>query len=99
MQCRKWRRRIPVYFDIIDLMAVPVCDANSIIHWLHKAMEARNYSAVESARDGRSVEIRALKPDNRSALASVVERSSKQSLYRRFFSVRRNFTDAQVDRF
>lgn len=63
------------------------------------AIEARNYSAAESTRDGRSVEIRALKPDDRNALASVVERSSTRSLYRRFFTVRRSFTEEQVDRF
>jgi RimJ/RimL family protein N-acetyltransferase len=61
--------------------------------------DAKNYSAVESTRDGRGIEIRALRPEDRTALAAVVERSSTRSLYRRFFSVRRNFTEEQVDRF
>jgi len=50
-------------------------------------IDAARYSAIETLRDGRRVEIRALRPEDRSALAAAVDRASTQSLYRRFFSV------------
>jgi ribosomal protein S18 acetylase RimI-like enzyme len=51
---------------------------------------------VETLRDGRQVEIRALKPDDQAGMMAAVERSSTQSLYRRFFGVKRHFTDKEV---
>ncbi len=60
---------------------------------------AENYSAIETARDGRRVEIRALRPDDRPALEAAVERASAHSLYRRFFAVRTMFTEEQADYF
>ena len=50
-------------------------------------------SAFETLRDGWRVEIRALRPDDRQALAATVGRTSAQSLYRRFFAVRRSFSE------
>jgi RimJ/RimL family protein N-acetyltransferase len=58
--------------------------------------EAANYSAIETMRDGRRVDIRALRPDDRADLAAAVERASPQSLYRRVFAVRRSFTEEEV---
>lgn len=46
-------------------------------------LEAAAYSAFETLRDGRRVEIRALRPDDRAGLIAAVGRSSGQSLYRR----------------
>jgi GNAT superfamily N-acetyltransferase len=37
-----------------------------------------------------------LTPDDRAGLMAAVERSSAQSLYRRFFGVKRHFTDNEV---
>jgi RimJ/RimL family protein N-acetyltransferase len=54
------------------------------------------YSAVEALRDGRRIEIRALTPDDRTALLSAVDRTSTESLYRRFFSARRRFTERET---
>jgi GNAT superfamily N-acetyltransferase len=62
-------------------------------------LEAANYSAVEMLRDGRRVEIRALRPDDRADLIAAVARSSGQSLYRRFFAVKRSFTASEIDFF
>jgi GNAT superfamily N-acetyltransferase len=62
-------------------------------------LEAANYSAFETLRDGRWVEIRALKPDDRADLIAAAARSSAQSLYRRFFAVRRNFTEPEIEFF
>ena len=61
--------------------------------------QAAAYSAVEKLRDGRSVTIRALKPEDRSAMLSAVGRVSAQSLYRRFFGPKRGFSEKEVDFF
>ena len=57
------------------------------------------YLAVEPLRDGRRLEIRALRPDDRDALVAAVDRASEESLHRRFFAVRRHFTEREVDFF
>jgi hypothetical protein len=60
-------------------------------------IQARDYSALETLRDGRMAEIRALRPEDRAGLLAAVGRSSNQSLYRRFFGFKRGFTDQEVD--
>ena len=62
-------------------------------------LEAAKYSAIEPLRNGRSVEIRALKPNDHTDLIAAVGRTSAQSLYRRFFGVRRNFTQQEIEYF
>jgi len=62
-------------------------------------LEAANYSAFETLRDGRRVEIRALRPDDRADLIAAVARSSAQSLYRRFFAVKRDFAEPEIEFF
>jgi RimJ/RimL family protein N-acetyltransferase len=57
---------------------------------------ASEYSAVEPLRDGRRVEIRALKPDDREGLVAAVGRTSDQSLYRRFFGAKRDFSEREI---
>jgi GNAT superfamily N-acetyltransferase len=61
--------------------------------------DAAKYSAFEALRDGRRLEVRALKPEDRNDLLAAVERTSSQSLYRRFFAVRRDFTAKEQDFF
>jgi RimJ/RimL family protein N-acetyltransferase len=58
--------------------------------------EAAEYSALEVLADGRPIEIRALKPGDRDALLAALGRASAQSLYRRFFGVRRGFTEQEI---
>ena len=60
------------------------------------ADDPSRYSARETLRDGRSIEIRALTPGDRDALLEAVGRMSDQSIYRRFFSSRTHFTDQEV---
>jgi GNAT superfamily N-acetyltransferase len=62
-------------------------------------LDAATYSAIEALRDGRRLEIRALRPEDRAGLIAAVKRTSSQSLYRRFFAVRREFTEQEVDFF
>ena len=59
-------------------------------------MEVAKYRAVETLRDGRRFSVRALKPDDRAGLLSAVSQSSAQSLYRRFFSPKRSFTEDEI---
>ena len=58
-------------------------------------VEPSNYSAVEKLRDGQRVEIRALKSQDRDDLIAAVGRTSSESLYRRFFAVRRHFSETE----
>ena len=59
-------------------------------------VEATTYSAVETLHDGRRVDIRALRPDDRAELLAAVGRTSPESLYRRFFTVKRGFTEQET---
>ncbi len=58
--------------------------------------QAAEYSAIELLRNGRRVEIRALRPQDRDDMLAAVGRTSAQSLYRRFFGVRRHFTEEET---
>jgi RimJ/RimL family protein N-acetyltransferase len=57
---------------------------------------AASFSAHDVLADSCRVEIRALRPDDRSALLAAIEQTSAQSLYRRFFGVRRAFTEQEI---
>jgi GNAT superfamily N-acetyltransferase len=59
-------------------------------------LEAAKYSAVELLRDGRRMEIRALRLDDQAELVAAVGRTSDQSLYRRFFGVKRDFSEKDI---
>lgn len=62
-------------------------------------MPVATFSAVETLRDGRRVEIRALRHEDRYGLEEAVSRASAESLRRRFFSVRRHFTEQEIEFF
>jgi GNAT superfamily N-acetyltransferase len=57
------------------------------------------YAADEVLRDGLRVHIRAARPDDGPALYAAFQRVSTQAAYRRFFTVRRSFTDAEIASF
>jgi GNAT superfamily N-acetyltransferase len=59
-------------------------------------LDAAKYSSVASLSDGRRLEIRALKQEDRSDFFEAFDRMSAGSLYRRFFSVRPNFSSQEV---
>jgi GNAT superfamily N-acetyltransferase len=61
--------------------------------------ETVKYSAVEAARDGRRIEIRALRTSDHDELLAAVDRTGPESLYRRFFSARRIFSEREVEGF
>ena len=62
-------------------------------------MNAAKYSAVDVLRDGRLIAIRGLRTDDRSDLLGAVERTSAQSLYRRFFGAKRDFSEKEIEFF
>jgi RimJ/RimL family protein N-acetyltransferase len=55
-----------------------------------------NYSATERTRDGREVEIRALRSDDKDDMLAAVGRTGMQSLQRRFFVVKRGFSEKEI---
>ena len=58
--------------------------------------QSHKYSVIETLRDGRRLEIRALTSDDRSDLIAAVARTSAESLCRRFFVPKRSFTDQET---
>jgi RimJ/RimL family protein N-acetyltransferase len=83
---------VPTRFGTDDL--APMDDSRAADH-----LHAAEYRAVELLRDGRKIEIRALRPQDRAQLIAAVGHASAQSLYRRFFAVRRHFSEQEIDFF
>jgi len=54
------------------------------------------FSTTQTLRDGRQVEIRAQRRQDREALEAAVVRMSSASVYRRFFGVRREFSEKEA---
>ena len=59
-------------------------------------IDRHGYTVSERLRDGRMVEIRALRRDDREHMLAAVGRTSSPSLQRRFFAVKRGFSDAET---
>jgi GNAT superfamily N-acetyltransferase len=58
-------------------------------------LDAASYSAIETLRDSRSLEVRAFRPDDRADFLSAADRIGALSLYRRFLVVKRGFTEGE----
>ena len=58
--------------------------------------KAADYSAKERLRDGRTIEIRALRPDDREDMLAAIGRTGPQSLRRRFFGPKRGFSETEL---
>jgi len=58
--------------------------------------KAADYCAMERLRDGRTIEIRALRPDDRQDMLAAIGRTSSQSLQRRFFVPKRGFSETEL---
>ena len=63
------------------------------------AKELSRYSVHETLRDGRKIEIRAIKPEDREELMKAIGRASDDSIYRRFFTLKRSFSENEVTLF
>ncbi|MBR1268724.1 GNAT family N-acetyltransferase [Bradyrhizobium sp. AUGA SZCCT0222] len=57
--------------------------------------ETINYTANELLRDGSEIEIRALRPEDEADMLAAVGKTSAQSLQRRFFVMKRHFSDKE----
>jgi hypothetical protein len=62
-------------------------------------LNVAEYRALETLRDRRPIQIRCLGPSDRAALLTAVGQSSPQSLFRRFFSSKRDFTEEEIARY
>jgi GNAT superfamily N-acetyltransferase len=58
-------------------------------------LDAASYSAIETLRDSRRLEVRAFRPDDRADFLSAVDRIGALSRYRRFFTVKHGFTERE----
>ena len=58
-------------------------------------LEAANYSAAETLRNGERILIRALRPEDREGIIAAVASIGSASLYRRFFAVKRDFGEEE----
>jgi RimJ/RimL family protein N-acetyltransferase len=58
-------------------------------------MTPDSYSAREQLRDGRPVEIRALRPDDETDMLAAIDRTGPESLQRRFFVPKRGFSERE----
>ena len=54
------------------------------------------FTTTEHLRDGRAIEIRALHKDDRGDMLAAVRRTGGASLQRRFFAIKRGFSDAET---
>ena len=57
--------------------------------------EAAAYTAFEHLSDGSKVEIRSLRPEDEADMLAAIGRTSTQSLQRRFFVVKRGFSEKE----
>jgi GNAT superfamily N-acetyltransferase len=61
--------------------------------------DAANYLALETLRDGRRLQIRALRAEDQADMLAAVGQLSKQSILRRFFTPKRGFSPQEIDFF
>jgi RimJ/RimL family protein N-acetyltransferase len=66
---------------------------------MSSAIDLKNYSVIETLRNGLHVFIRALRPEDKNDFIAAVSGLTAESLRRRFFGVRRHFTEAEQDFF
>jgi len=58
-------------------------------------MTPANYSVHEQLRDGRPVEIRALRSNDEADMLAAIDRTGAESLQRRFFVTKRGFSEKE----
>ena len=58
-------------------------------------MTPATYSARERLRDGRPIEIRALRPSDEAGMLDAINHTNAESLRRRFFVTKREFSEKE----
>ena len=59
-------------------------------------IDVREYKAHETLRDGRTVVIRAIQPDDKASLLKGIDLFSDASLYTRFHGAKSGLTDQEL---
>ena len=59
-------------------------------------MDARNYEAKATLKDGRGVIIRGIRPDDKAMIEALFQNLSPHSIYQRFFSTKSTLTEAEL---
>jgi GNAT superfamily N-acetyltransferase len=57
--------------------------------------DAASFTRQEQLRDGRSIEIRAIRPDDEAGMLAAVDATSADSLRKRFFVLKRHFSEKE----
>jgi hypothetical protein len=60
-------------------------------------MNLRDYLAHDTLKDGTPVTIRAIRRDDRIRLLEAFKNLDRESVYRRFFSPKKELTEAEVE--
>jgi GNAT superfamily N-acetyltransferase len=63
---------------------------------LKETIDAPNYSAFETLRDGTAMLIRAIRPEDKQRLLQHFQGLSTQSIYYRFFGIKRSLTERDL---
>ena len=61
--------------------------------------EAAHYCATETLPGGQTIEIRAQRSQDRAGIRAAIARTSAESLYHRFFAVKREFSEKEAHYF
>src|SRR4029450_13614781 len=64
-----------------------------------RVTEPRHYATDALLRDGGSIHLRAIRPDDKPRLLDLFERLSSRSVYFRFFQTKQRLTDAELQYF
>lgn len=59
-------------------------------------IDARNYTASETLRDGAPVTVRAIRRDDGSGILAAFDRLDRESVYTRFFTYKKELSDADL---
>jgi len=59
-------------------------------------IDARNYTASESLRDGTPVTIRAIRREDSNRILAAFDRLDRESVYTRFFTYKKGLADAEL---
>ena len=60
-------------------------------------MDPRNYTASETLKDGTPVTIRAIRHDDGNTIREAFKNLDRDSVYRRFFSPKKDLTEAELE--
>jgi hypothetical protein len=59
-------------------------------------IDVREYEAIETLNDGRSVFVRAVRPDDKTTILQGASLFSEASLYKRFYGAKSSLSDQEL---